>query len=168
MSHGNRDVCELRDIFLELAEQYMVTVKDGSIPKGFDVKQVLDIYENFHMISRSSTWTPVPASCTCEHRCRHCICAHSVLFGMMSDPSLQCPDDYIASTPSARKKTRLLKGTAGPKRARLMLESRKEKQKPVSRTLFFEPSHKAAADFKLSSVSKVITFLPRYYIRASV
>jgi hypothetical protein len=151
---------------VELVNQYMETVKDGSIPSDLDVNQVLDIYENFLMVSRSTSWTPVLASCTCQHSSKHCICLHSVLFGMLFDSSLQCPDEYIAATPSARKKTRLPKGTAGPKRMCLMMESRKEKHKSVNRTAYLEPTRKAAAD--LSSVSEVRSCLPRYCIRVGV
>jgi hypothetical protein len=110
----------MRQVLYGLADQYMSIVMDEVIPPDADVKSVLDVYENFHMLTRAPSWKPVPAACTSEHSSKFSICAHSVLFGMVIDSTLRVPTDYIAACPSRRKKTRMLRGAAGPRRAQLM------------------------------------------------
>ena len=52
---------------------------------------------------------------------------------MAVDPEIEVPEAYVASEPGLRKKCHELKGTAGPKRMRLMAEVAKGKKKAVSK-----------------------------------
>ena len=126
---GDKPVDDVRKQLYDLADKYMSIVKDGVVPPDADIQSVLDVYENFHMLTRAASWKPVPVSCTCEHSSKFCICAHTVLFGMVFDSTLRVPTDYIAACPSRRKKMRMLKGTAGPRRARLLQLIQKDTHK---------------------------------------
>ena len=51
-------------------------------------------------------------------------------------PKIKVPSEYVAAEPGLRKKCRQIKGTAGPRRARLMSEIQQEKKKTASKLLF--------------------------------
>ena len=61
------------------------------------------------------------------------MCEHAALYTALFDPDVQVPKDYIASEPGLRKKCHKLKGTAGPKRKRIMVEIAKGKKKAESK-----------------------------------
>ncbi len=67
----------------------------------------------------------------------------------VSDPKIKVPvpKEFVASEPGLRKKCHRLKGTAGPKRMRLLAELRKDKVKKASKIQFMhmEASSGAAA-----------------------
>jgi hypothetical protein len=90
---GDKPVDDVRRQLYDLADKYMSMVMHGVIPPDAEVHSVLDVYENFHMLTRAASWKPVPVSCTCEHSSKFCICAHTVLFGMVFDSTLRVPTD---------------------------------------------------------------------------
>jgi hypothetical protein len=77
---GDKPIDDVREarVLYDLAYQYMSIVMDEVRPPDADVKSVLNVYENFHMLTRAPSWKPVLASCTCEHSSKFCIRAHSV------------------------------------------------------------------------------------------
>ena len=46
------------------------------------------------------------------------------------------PDNLVAATPALRKKCSKIRGTAGPRRARLIREIAKQKKTPISKICF--------------------------------
>ncbi len=70
---GDRPINDVREALFDLADKYMNIVMDKHRPVDADVKSVLVVYENFYMLTRASSWKPVPASCTCEHSSKFCI-----------------------------------------------------------------------------------------------
>jgi hypothetical protein len=69
------------------------------------------------------------------------------LLTALFDPTIQVPKEFVASEPALRKKCQRLKGTAGPKRKRLLAEMQKDKVKKASKIQFMhmEASSGAAA-----------------------
>ena len=49
---------------------------------------------------------------------------------------MKVPKDYVAAEPGLRKKTKVLKGAAGPRRARLLTEIKADKAKSASKIPF--------------------------------
>ncbi len=60
------------------------------------------------------------------------------LFASIFDPDLQVPSDYVTAEPSLRKKCKKIKGTAGPKRHRLIQAANAEKKKSESKIKFMD------------------------------
>ena len=91
------------------------------------------MYETFHHLTRDATWGKVPLACSCEGSHADAICEHAALFTAVFDPEIEVPEEYVAAEPALRKKCHRLKGTAGPKRMRLMAEIAKGKKKATSK-----------------------------------
>ena len=92
-----------------------------------NINAALDIYETFHMLSHAS-WGGVPFKCTCPVCYRNCMCEHGAIFASIFNAELKVPEEYVAVEPSLRKKCRKMRGTAGPRRARLIREKVEEEK----------------------------------------
>jgi hypothetical protein len=81
------------------------------------------------------------------HAYMHCACKHGALLTAVFDPKIKVPKEFVASEPGLRKKCHRLKGTAVPKRKRLLAEIQKDKVKKASKIQFMhmEASSGAAA-----------------------
>jgi hypothetical protein len=55
------------------------------------------------------------------------------------DETVQVPTNWVAETPELRKKTNRLRGTAGPRRAAMIVAIAKDTAKPVSKLTFMDP-----------------------------
>ena len=120
-------------------DYYHYVIQAEEPPPTMDVETLLDVYESFHMLSRATSWgPPVPLSCTCLDDYKNCVCCHGTLLASLWDDKLRVPDDYVAAEPSSRKKARMIKGTAGPWRARLLSEIAAEKGKTESKIRFMD------------------------------
>ncbi len=51
---------------------------------------------------------------------------------------MQVPTNWVAETPELRKKTNLLLGTVGPKRAAVIAAKANDKEKSVSKLMFMD------------------------------
>jgi hypothetical protein len=153
---GTKSVEEVRASLDHAMREYCNIVIENKEADGLSVLEVLDIYETFHMLSRATTWAPVPISCTCPECAKDCICSHGTLLASVFDRSLKVPDEYVAAEPSMRKKTKLLKGTAGPKRLRIRQEIAEEKKKADSKTKFLD--HARAKLIEESSEDEVSVY----------
>ncbi len=81
--------------------------------------------------------------CTCPDCFKNCVCVHSVRFATFASlfkcsEDLLVPDEYIAATVGLRKRCRMIKGTAGVKRKRLMREQAAAKKKVESKIKFMK------------------------------
>ena len=140
---GSKTIERVRYELNDDAYYYMQQIIDNKIPADATVHSVLDIYETWHMISRQLTWSPVPLSCTCLDSSKNCICVHTTLCASIFDSTLVVPDAYITSQPSLRKKTRMMKGTAGPKRLRLQQAIADEKRSALAKAAVLSPRRRA-------------------------
>ena len=61
-------------------------------------------------------------SCTCKTCFGHGVCADSLLFVSLFDPSIEVPSGYVGATVSDRKKCKSVGGLAGRKRIRRIQE----------------------------------------------
>jgi hypothetical protein len=94
----------------------------------------LDLYESFYYVRRALEWGGnVPLGCICKWCCKWTICEHTALVRSVFDPEVQVPVTLVAETPALRKKCSKVRGTAGPRRARLLKEIAKQKKKSVSK-----------------------------------
>ena len=125
---GTLDTAELRELLKERRQQYedIVLDKDTEVLDKMPLEEALDVYESFHHMTRNATWGKVPFTCTCVTSHAHCVCQHAVMLTSIFDRDLNVPAEYVAATPGLRKKTQKVNGTAGPKRARLLAQRRKE------------------------------------------
>ena len=64
------------------------------------------------------------------------MCKHAGLISSVFNPAIKVPKDYVAAEPGLRKKCKLVKGTAGPRRARHMAEIKEAKAKSASKIPF--------------------------------
>jgi hypothetical protein len=129
------------DALSTLNDEYIAIVvndRDETSP-DLDVEHVLDVYDSFHLLERATTWGKVPLQCTCVHFCRDCKCKHctGTRFASIFDSDLQVPSDYAAE-PSLRKKYHKIKGTAVPKRQRLLQAARADKKQKESMIKYIE------------------------------
>ena len=124
----SRPVADIRRDLHRFANQYHNVVLLDKINPAYTITDVLDIYERFHVLTRATNWSPVPMKCSCEGCNKNCLCGHSLLVGSVFDSSIKVPAEYISSIPSERKRTRMLKGTEGPRRQRLQLAIAEERK----------------------------------------
>lgn len=137
---GTKSVEEVTELLYDAYEGYLLyVIKAEAPPDEMSIEELMDIYETFHMLSRATSWGgKVPVSCTCLECIKNCVCCHGVLMASVFDKTLVVPDEYVAAEPSARKKTKLLKGSAGPRRARLLKEIAAAKGKSESKLRFLD------------------------------
>jgi hypothetical protein len=64
------------------------------------------------------------------------VCKHAGLVTSVFNPAMKVPEDYVAAEQGLRKKTRHVKGSAGPRRALLMAEIKEAKKKSASKIPF--------------------------------
>ena len=88
----------------------------------------LELYESFHLIQRQTTWGKFPWECICIRCIKWTLCEHTALMTSLFTPDVVVPDNLVAATPALRKKCSKIRGTAGPRRARLIKEIAKEKK----------------------------------------
>ena len=93
----------------------------------------LDLYESFHLIQRQTTWGDFPWGCICLRYQKWTLCEHTSLVASLFLPYLVVPDKLVAETPALSKKCNKLRGTAGPRRARIIKEIAKEKKQGTSK-----------------------------------
>ena len=89
-----------------------------------DLLDALDLYESFHLIQRQTTWGEFPWGCICLRCQKWTLCEHTSLMASLFWPDVVVPDKLVAATPALRKKCNKLRGTAGPRRARILKAKR--------------------------------------------
>jgi hypothetical protein len=142
--HCTRTVEEVEAELLRLREQYQALVinnrPDLVVPPEPEVKEAMIIYNNFHYLMLSLAWGEIPVQCTCPDCFKNCICVHCVLFTSLFNGSedLLVPNEYIAAMVSLRKRCRMIKGTAGAKRRRLLREQAATKKNVESKINFMK------------------------------
>jgi hypothetical protein len=130
---GTKSVDEVIAHLDPLARQYEMYVINNDYEQVLDLNDSLTVYESFHYLQYVASWGQVPYACSCEGSHADAVCEHAALYTAIFDPAVEVPKDYIASEPGLRKKCHKLKGTAGPKRRRLMVEIAKGKKKAESK-----------------------------------
>ena len=100
----------------------------------------LDLYESFHMIQLHDDWDEegFPWGCVCLRCQKWTLCEHSALIASLFRADVEVPDNLVAETPALRKKCNKLRGTAGPRRARILKMIAKEKKKSASKIGFVD------------------------------
>ena len=139
--NNTRSVHDVREDLRIFACKYMSVVMNNKKKASHTIDGVMEIYEMFHLLSRAAKWSPVPMNCTCCCCNKNCLCGHLLLFGSIFDKTLKVPPEYITSVPSERKKTRMLKGTAGPKRARIRLAIAEERAQAAEKAARLVSQH---------------------------
>ncbi len=71
-------------------------------------------------------------SCVCLGRCNRTICKHTSLLTSLFRSDVIVPVNLVAETPAILKKCSKVRGTAGPRRARLIWEIAKQPEKKAS------------------------------------
>ena len=130
---NTKSIKEVRAYLTPLAQQYEQYILNDEYEQVQSLDEALNVYETFHHLARDATWGKVPLACSCEGSHAEAICEHASLVTAVFDPEIEVPEAYVASEPGLRKKCHKLKGTAGPKRLRLMAEIAKGKKKAVSK-----------------------------------
>jgi hypothetical protein len=130
---GNMPVGEVIARLDPLARQYEQCVINNDYEQVLDLHDSLTVYESFHHLQYVASWGPVPYSCSCEGSHADAVCEHAALVTAIFDPEVEVPKAYEASEPGLRKKCHKLKGTAGPRRQRLLAEIAKGKKKTASK-----------------------------------
>ena len=80
----------------------------------------------------------IEASCTCRWCCKWTVCEHTDLVASVFSPKYKVPGKLIAATPALRKKTNSVRGTAGVRRKRLLMEIRQQKAKSTSKLTYMD------------------------------
>ena len=149
---NSKPIEDVRRELRSLKNEYVNIVVNGNHSAEMGVSEALDLYETFHHLERKDSWGAVPWSCSCVNSHKHCVCKHGGLITSVFNPAVKVPKDYVAAEPGLRKKTRALKGAAGPRRARLLAEIKATKTKSASKIPFMsmQSSHGVAAEGKLA------------------
>ena len=119
-----------------MKNDYQEQVVLGKDKQGVDVHKALALYESFHHLSYETSWGTLPWPCSCPMSHAHCECKAAGLVAALSDPEIKVPYEFVE--PSNRKKCKRMKGTAGPKRIRILAEQSQEKQSSQSKIPFME------------------------------
>ena len=112
----------MRLLIKPYAEEYKRVVLQDRIPQGMDVKGALEVYRHFKLLRAAPTWGPVPLACSCKTCFGHGVCADTLLFVSLFDPSIEVLSGYVGATVSDRKKCKSVGGLAGRKRIRRIKE----------------------------------------------
>jgi hypothetical protein len=155
-----RPVAELRKALSPMKDEYLDVVIDNEHDPAMELEQVLDVYETFHHLTRDASWGKIPLPCSCVTCHAHCVCKHGTLFTSIFDPEVAVPKEYVAAQPRLRKKTQKLRGTAGPKRARLIAERRRESEKTESKLQFLEMEGCGAAGGNSTKSKSIPAVIP--------
>ena len=75
----------------------------------------------------------VAGACGC---CKWTICEHTALLTSLFQTDIVVPDNLVAETPALRKKCSKVRGTAGPRRARLLQQIAKQKKASTSKLAY--------------------------------
>ena len=80
----------------------------------------------------------IEASCTCRWCCKWTVCEHTALVASVFSPKYKVPGKLIAATPALRKKTNSVRGLAGLRRKRALMEIRQQKAKSTSKLTYMD------------------------------
>jgi len=131
---GKRPYQEVRAEIVRRARMYEDLIFERTTEGQYQFLDALDLYESFYYVRRAPEWGGnFPLGCICKWCCKWTICEHTALVRSVFDPEVQVPDTLVAETPALRKKCSKVRGTAGPRRARLLKEIAKQKKKSVSK-----------------------------------
>ncbi len=100
------------------------------------MEDTFDLYKSSYYIHQQPTWGDFPASCGCLGCCKWTICQHTALLTSLVWSDIVVPDKLVAETPALRKKCSKVRGTAGPRRARLLRENAKQKKASTSKLAY--------------------------------
>ena len=120
------------------ADQYWDLCREGTTQGQFGLLDALDVYESFHMIQLHDDWDEegFPWGCVCLQCQKWTVCEHSALLASLFRDDVEVPHNLVAETPALRKKCNKLRGTAGPRRARILKAIAKEKKTSTSKLDF--------------------------------
>ena len=114
----------------------------------YGLLDALDLYESFNLVQRQASWGQpdkdgkpdegFPWGCLCLRCQKWTLCEHTALMEYLFRSDIEVPDNLVAATPALRKKCNKLRGTAGPRRARILKEIAKEKKKSTSKIGFVD------------------------------
>ena len=135
---GKRTLDEVYEEVHERSTLYYNLVVMRKDEGRYDFPSALDIYESFVWISRRTSWGKYPAGCVCRDSSTNCLCDHVLLTCAAFDETVQVPTNLVAETPELRKKVNHLRGTAGPRRAALIVARAKEQQKSASKLSYMD------------------------------
>ena len=89
----------------------------------------------------------IAASCTCKWCCKWTVCEHSTLVASVFSDKYSVPVKRIAETPALRKKTNSVRGLAGPRRRKAILEIQRQKAKTTRKLAYLDqPAPRPAAE----------------------
>ena len=137
---GKRPLAEVQALVSARADQYWDLCREGTTQGQFGLLDALDLYESFHMIQLHDDWDEegFPWGCVCLRCQKWTLCEHSALIASLFRADVEVPDNLVAETPALRKKCNKLRGTAGPRRARILKMIAKEKKKSASKIGFVD------------------------------
>ena len=130
---GKRPFQAVRAEIVRRAHMYEELIIERTTEDQYKLLDALDLYESFDYVRRETDWGKFPFACICKWCCKWTICEHTGLLTSVFDPEVQVPVTLVAETPALRKKCSKVRGTAGPRRARLLKEIAKQKKKSVSK-----------------------------------
>ena len=135
---GKRPLAEVQALVSARADQYWDLCREGTTQGQFGLLDALDLYESFHMIQLHDDWDEegFPWGCVCLRCQKWTVCEHSALLASLFRADVEVPHNLVAETPALRKKCNKLRGTAGPRRARILKAIAKEKKTSTSKLGF--------------------------------
>ena len=145
---GKRPLAEVKKKIEKRALQYHALVRQEKMMGEYGLLDALDLYESFNLVQRQASWGQpgkdgkpdegFPWGCLCLRCQKWTLCEHTAIVESLFRADIEVPDNLVAETPSLRKKCNKLRGTAGPRRARILREIAKEKKKSTSKIGFVD------------------------------
>jgi hypothetical protein len=145
---GKRPLAEVKTKIEKRALQYYALVRQEKTMGEYGLLDALDLYESFNLVHRQASWGQpgkdgkpdegFPWGCLCLRCQKWTLCEHTAIVESLFRADIEVPDNLVAETPSLRKKCNKLRGTAGPRRARILKEIAKEKKKSTSKIGFVD------------------------------
>ena len=145
---GKRPFAEVKKKIAKRAHQYYALVRQEKTMGEYGLLDALDLYESFHLVQRQASWIKpgkpgkpdegFPWGCLCLRCQKWTLCEHTALVESLFRSDIEVPVNLVAETPSLRKKCNKLRGTAGPRRARILKEIARDKKKSTSKIGFVD------------------------------
>jgi hypothetical protein len=126
---GKRPFQAVRGEIVIHAHMYENLILERTTEDQYQLLDALDLYESFNYVRRETEWGKFPFACNCKWT----ICKLTALLTSVFDPEVQVPVNLVAETQALRKKCSKVRGTAGPRKARLLKQTAKQKKKSVSK-----------------------------------
>ena len=138
VERGLISALDVYDAFHFITRQPGMGAKDERVMLSDDEEEDEEVEEDEEEDEDKMPPPQIEASCTCRWCCKWTVCEHTGLVATVFSPKYKVPGKLIAATPALRKKTNSVRGLAGLRRKRALMEIRQQNAKSTSKLTYMD------------------------------